>query len=72
MVGCPSYFKLRMIYQPALKYGQIVTVQGSATGPANNFWIVYLLTQELDSLKPNGMWFTTAQCARQTTQPPIQ
>jgi hypothetical protein len=61
MVGYPSYIAqgllLKTEFNPAITFGGKIQVQSSLT-PACGTWAVVSLTYELDSLYPNGKWFS--------------
>lgn len=61
MVGYPSYIAqgllLKSLFNPAITFGGKIQVKSSLT-PACGTWAVVSLTYELDSLFPNGKWFS--------------
>jgi hypothetical protein len=76
MVGYPSFsslgIRITTLFNPAIEYGGMLTVTGSAITPANKTWKVFLLTQELDAFLPNGKWFTVAECGLPENQTSFQ
>jgi hypothetical protein len=63
MIGYPTYTEtgvvVRTLYDPNIKVGGLVQVQGSQLTAANKQWNVYGLDHALDSLVPHGEWSTT-------------
>jgi hypothetical protein len=57
LVGYPSFIfqgvACRVLFNPQLRYGSQVTIQGSSVAPANGTWKVCKLEHEIDSLLPN-------------------
>jgi hypothetical protein len=66
MVGYPTFREagliVKSIWDPAYRTSQTITVQSSVT-PACGTWLVNKLTHELDTLVPQGKWFTTMECS---------
>jgi hypothetical protein len=62
LVGYPSIIfqgiACRVLFNPQLRYGSQVTIQGSSITPANNTWKICKIEHEIDSLMPNGKWFS--------------
>jgi len=62
MVGYPAYsggqqMRVATLYNPAIRFDGQVKVQSSIT-PANGGWTVNKITHRLDSMMPDGDWFT--------------
>lgn len=51
---------LKMLFNPALKYGAKITVQSDIT-PACGDWTINAADYDLESQVPNGQWFATIQ-----------
>lgn len=64
MVGYPTFSSAGMVvknlFLPHVRVGSKLKVSGSEIDQANGTWGVYQVTHELDSITPNGRWFTTA------------
>ena len=64
-VGYPEYtangIMLRALYNPAIKFGGLVTVAGSILKQAYAKWQVSSLTHDLSASDPGGPWFTEVQ-----------
>lgn len=63
MVGYPSFagtsrISVKTLFNPQIKPGGQVQIQSSVT-PANGTWVINTLSHDLESLKFNGMWFTS-------------
>lgn len=52
------------VYNPGLRYGGPIKIQGSQQKSANGDWMIYDVAHYLSSLMPKGPWFT-----RLTAQP---
>lgn len=67
MVGYPAYTSkgilVRTLFNPSIGYGQKIVVQSSVQ-PACGEWNVYSLDHNLDTLQPNGQWFSTLEACR--------
>jgi hypothetical protein len=67
MVGYPSFstygVKVRTLFNNELKIGGLVQIQSSIT-PANGTWSIQKLEHNLQSLTPNGEWFSTLEAQR--------
>ena len=67
MVGYPTFtgngLSLRTVFTPAAVIGGKVKVESELT-PANGEWPVTVVHHELESLTPNGAWFTHLELAR--------
>lgn len=67
MRGYPTYTSVGMIlttlFNPAIAFGTKVKVE-SDLKQATGEWVVYSLSHSLESLKPNGEWFTTLNVAK--------
>jgi len=63
MVGYPMFSSngmlVKSLFLPTIKLGGQIQVKDSQIIAANGNWIVNGVTHELDSLTPNGKWFTT-------------
>lgn len=70
MVGYPSFSSagmvLKHLYLPFARMGGRARVSGSEIEAANGIWTIYTVSHELDSLVPNGRWFTTIAVQRAT------
>ena len=77
LVGYPSIngvqvFSARTLFNPTLQHGAMVTLQSSLQ-PACGSWYVVYLVHNLDSLTPDGSWFTDLSlCSKDyiLSQPP--
>ena len=63
MVGYPllsqGYMSVKSIFQPTIIQGARIQVQDSQLKAANGLWTVVSVKHELESMMPNGKWFTT-------------
>jgi hypothetical protein len=63
MVGYPTYSEMgisvRTLFNPNIRFGALVKVEGSQMKYANGPWSVYRIQHELESQTPGGAWFTT-------------
>jgi hypothetical protein len=64
MIGYPSAginngVKVRTLFNPGLKVGTPLTIQGSSVSQANGTFIIFTVEHDLESWKPGGQWFTT-------------
>jgi hypothetical protein len=63
MVGYPKFSSNGMtvtsIFLPSIRQGGMITVQNSEIVAANGKWLVNNVLHELESMMPNGKWFTT-------------
>lgn len=66
LVGYPTYTQnglaARSMYNPNLSFGRKVNVQ-SQFKPASGEWVVAAISHNLDSIIPDGEWFTEIQCS---------
>lgn len=62
LVGYPSFIlngvTCRVLFNPQLDFGSMVTIQGSSIRQANGTWKASKVEHEIDSLLPNGKWFS--------------
>jgi hypothetical protein len=69
MIGYPTFginlITAKCLYNPAIFFGMQITIADSIIIPANGTWYLYNLSHELQSMSPNGPWFSTL-----TMQPP--
>lgn len=67
LAGFPTYERggliLNALFDPAFLCGVAIEVQSSVPN-ATGRWFPYSLLHNLESLKPNGAWFTQMQCNR--------
>lgn len=63
MVGYPVFssngMSVKSVFLPSIRQGGTITVQGSQIVAANGKWLVNNVQHELESMMPNGKWFTT-------------
>ena len=63
MVGYPlansQYMFVKTIFNPSLKFGGQIQVADSQVVGANGKWTIASLVHELESITPNGKWFST-------------
>jgi hypothetical protein len=63
MVGYPllssDYLYVKSLFQPTILQGHQIQVEDSKLIAANGLWIVVSVRHELESMMPNGKWFTT-------------
>jgi baseplate hub protein gp41 len=77
MVGYPTYIsqglKARTLYNPAIRFRGQVALSGSIVKQANGTWLIMGVDHRLDSLLPNGEWFSDLYLysANPATPPPI-
>lgn len=76
MVGYPSYanagIKVRCLFDPAtdIKIAGQIQIQSSIQ-PANGTWTVTKVEHNLQSLTPNGEWFTTIEATNTSAAQPL-
>jgi hypothetical protein len=64
LVGYPTfdytrgYVRAKSLYNPALRFGGTVTVKGTEVPGANGNWVIGTISHRLESLMPNGAWFS--------------
>jgi hypothetical protein len=62
LVGYPSYMsqavRIKMVYNPSIRFGGYVKIDKSIITPANGTWRVAELLHDLVSDMPGGAWFT--------------
>ncbi len=75
MRGYPTYtskgIQVVTLFNPSIGYGGQIQVDSSLT-PAKGLWNVYSLYHDLESMMPNGQWFTTVGAVRPGLGPVIQ
>ncbi len=54
------------LFTPALSLGGEIQIQGSIVPSANGAWLPKMVRHELESLMPDGAWFTSMDCYPQT------
>lgn len=63
MVGYPilgsDYMHVKSLFLPTVGLGTQIKIEDSQLAAANGLWIVNSVVHELDSMMPNGKWFTT-------------
>jgi hypothetical protein len=50
------------LWQPALTLGGQIQITGSIVPSANGIWTPYSITHDLESLNPDGAWFSAMDC----------
>lgn len=65
MVGYPSFDRMGIsfsaLYNPALRFGGLVTIKSDVLR-ANGTWRIVSVAHDLESLVPDGKWFTHIWC----------
>lgn len=65
LVGYPQFTQsgvsFRMLFNPALVFGQRIEIQ-SVLGAANGTWVIAALAHTLEAEMPGGQWFTEVEC----------
>ena len=68
MAGYPAYadnaIQVTALYNPSLLVGTKITV-ASDLEPASGDWNIFAMNHNLDTLVPNGEWFTRVDCAKE-------
>lgn len=71
LVGYPQPQKFGLavtaLFSPLFELGAPLLIQGSTIPLAEGTWFPYHYEHTLDSLKPNGQWFTRMDCLRYDT-----
>jgi hypothetical protein len=66
LVGYPNYttsgVSVKTLFNPNIKAGNTLVVEGSLIKAANQTWATYSVTHDLSSEMPDGPWFTSAEC----------
>jgi len=69
LVGYPSFIAegimVKTLFNPAIKFGGQVKIQGSQLTPANGTWTVFGLNLALEAQMPHGQWFSILLCFNQ-------
>jgi hypothetical protein len=67
MVGYPTIgrngISVTVLFSPAIELGAPIKITGSQVPGADGLWFPYNSTDELESVKPNGRWFSTLLCS---------
>lgn len=75
MVGYPSFvsqgIQVRTRFNPSIVFMGTIKVE-SSLDPANKVWGVFSLDHDLESMVPNGQWFTTIGGFDQKFDPPVK
>jgi hypothetical protein len=77
LVGYPKldyargYVHVKALYNSAFRFGGPIKVQDSDVPMANGSWVIGTITHELDSLMPNGRWFSNMLLYPPNSLPPI-
>ncbi len=63
LVGYPtfdsySFVRIKALYNPAFRFGGRLRIEGSDIPRTNGDWIIGALTNNLESVKPGGNWFS--------------
>ena len=63
MVGYPTYASSNVIvnalFMPFARLGSRIKIEGSELTPVNQTWTAFQVAHQLDSITPNGRWFTS-------------
>ena len=63
MIGYPTFGQnkvtVKSLYNPAVFIGMQISISGSIIQPANGTWMLYAINHDLQSMSPNGPWFST-------------
>lgn len=66
LIGFPTIQRygihVDVLFQPSLTLGATLEVSGSQVPSANGTWLPYRLTHRLESIQPDGEWFTGMDC----------
>lgn len=66
LVGYPSVQRFGIhcdtLFTPALTVGGLLQISGSIVPSANGTWLPYSATHTLESLMPDGAWFSSLDC----------
>jgi hypothetical protein len=66
MISYPTFtaagILVRTLFNPQIKIGGNIQVQGSSLSRANGTWNVLAIDLDLESQVPKGQWFATLQC----------
>ena len=76
LVGYPTldsrgFIQTIAIFNPAFRFGGRVRIEGSELPRANGDWLIGVLTNKLETLKPDGSWFSELLCYPPGSLPPI-
>ena len=65
MVGYPRFssngLSVKSLFLPSALLGGQIQIKNSSVSAANGFWTTFAIQHELESLMPNGKWFTTLE-----------
>lgn len=67
LVGYPTLdslgnIRVRALYNPAFRFGGRLRIEGSDLPRVNGEWAIRILTNTLESVNPNGAWFSDLEC----------
>lgn len=72
MVGYPNIevygISVKVLFIPALTLGQPITISGASNPNINGTWFPYHAMDELESVLPDGAWFSTLKCMPHSEQ----
>jgi hypothetical protein len=72
LVGVPTVQRFgvhaEVIFTPALTIGAELQIQGSIVPSANGTWFAGAMTHDLESLQPDGAWFSRIDCYPSSAQ----
>jgi len=72
LIGFPTVQRFGIhadvIFTPALTIGAELQIQDSIVPSANGTWFAGVMTHDLESLQPDGAWFTHVDCYRSPAQ----
>lgn len=67
LVGYPTldsrgFIQAHAIYNPAFRFGGRLTIRGSDVPRANGEWLIGAMSNQLETIKPGGNWFSDLLC----------
>lgn len=76
LIGYPAFdsygfVRIKALYNPAFRFGGRIRIEGSDVPRTNGEWIIGAITNNLESVKPSGNWFTEMTVYPPGSLPPI-
>ena len=66
LVGYPTLqrygIEVQVLFNPGIELGAPIQVSGSTVPGCDGAWFPFAMSHELESLKPDGKWFSRLQC----------
>ena len=66
LVGYPTLqrygIEVIVLFNPGIELGAPIQISGSQVPGCDGLWFPFMMTHELETIKPNGHWFSHLQC----------